>query len=95
MNTLGVGDLPIESKMLTNSLSEAQRKVGCRVVVIQIRVCLGFIPGLAAPFALQAYSAVSRYIDMCAVVDWFGFADSRQNGQIADELARPFICDRE
>ena len=29
MNTLGVGDLPIESKMLTNSLSEAQRKVGC------------------------------------------------------------------
>lgn len=27
MQTLGVGDLPIESKMLTNSLSEAQRKV--------------------------------------------------------------------
>ncbi len=30
---------------------------------------------------------------MCAVVDWFGFPDSRQNGQIADELGRPFICD--
>ena len=28
---------------------------------------------------------------MCAVVDWFGFADSRQNGQIADELGRPFV----
>ena len=28
MKTFGVADLPIESKMLTNSLSEAQRKVG-------------------------------------------------------------------
>ena len=27
MTTFGVADLPIESKMLTNSLSEAQRKV--------------------------------------------------------------------
>ena len=27
MKTFGVADLPIESKMLTNSLSEAQRKV--------------------------------------------------------------------
>lgn len=27
MNAFGVADLPIESKMLTNSLNESQRKV--------------------------------------------------------------------
>ncbi len=42
MNTLGVGDLPIESKMLTNSLSEAQRKVGCGVCFQGFRAFQGF-----------------------------------------------------
>ena len=80
MSTFGVADLPIESRMLTNALDEAQRKVRDCFLSPAIRAHVGWpSSGLTFMQALSCSAATRPFLSM---VTWACMRSARQGRQL-------------